>query len=148
MVYEPQGWTIYGCNNFSEWEQIWLQSILFTKGTKYNCNHKSKKDHIWLQSFRIRTKYDCNPRNRARVTWLWFLNESLQNKISIMAVIFDPYLNGLQSYMVRFGFLIAIIFCPFRDQHCNHIWSLLRSRLQSYLVPIIKLIAIICGPAL
>ena len=39
------------------------------------------------------------------------------------AITFGPYLKGLQSYMVRFGFLIAIILSPFRDQHCNHIWS-------------------------
>ena len=37
--------------------------------------------------------------------------------------------------MVRFGFMIAIIFSPFRDQHCNHIWSLFAIK-----------IAIIFGP--
>ena len=52
------------------------------------------------------------------------------------------------AIMVRFGFVIAIVFSPFRDQYCNHIWSLLRLRLQLYLVPIGKIVAIICGPAL
>ena len=56
-------------------------------------------------------------------------------KKSMIAVIFDPYLKGLQSYMVIYGFgfglqsylvpfltSIAIIFGPFCVQDCNHIW--------------------------
>ena len=125
-----------------------MMAMLVTKGTKYDCNQKAETDHIRLQFFRIRTKYDCHLRNRARVTRLLFLNESLQNKISMIAVIFGPYLKRLQSYMVRFGFLIAIILSSFRDQLCQHIWSLLRSRLQSYLVHIGKIVAFISGPAL
>ena len=66
----------------------------------------------------------------------------------MIAVIFGPHLKRLQSYMVRFGFLIAIILSSFRDQLCHHILSLLRSRLQSYLVLIGEIVAIISGPAL
>ena len=52
--------------------------------------------------------------------------------ISMIPVIFGPYLKGLQSYMARFRFVIAIIFSPF----CGH----------RYLVQIVILIAIIYGP--
>ena len=123
MVCEPQGWTTYGCNNFSDWDQIWLQSILVTKGTKYGCNHKFKNDHIWLQSFRIRTKYDCNLRNRARVTWLW-----------IWTNLFKTKFRFLQSYLVPIW------------TDCNHIWSALNFWLQLYFVPCETNIAIIFGP--
>ena len=41
---------------------------------------------------------------------------------------------------------IAIIYGPIQNCHCNHIWSSLLCRLQSYLVPSIKIIAITSGP--
>ena len=50
----------------------------------------------------------------------------------------------LQSYIVPNLIIIAVIFSFFRDEHCNN-WSLFRSRLQSYLVPIGKVVAIIIG---
>ena len=51
----------------------------------------------------------------------------------------------LQSYMVWFRVEIAFILGPHGDNHCNHIWSPLLSRLQSYLVLIITRIAVIFG---
>ena len=98
-------------------------AILITKGTKYDWNHKSKEGHIWLQSVSIETKYDCTLGNRVRVTWLWILAETHQNKILMIAVIFGPYWRGLQSYMARFEFAIAIIFRPFCGKYCSHILS-------------------------
>ena len=98
-------------------------ATLVRKGTKYDCNLNSESDHIWLESLLIRTKYDCNVENCPRVTLLWFLNESRENKFSIIAIIFGPFSKRLQSYMVRFELVITNIFGPFCGQGCNHIWS-------------------------
>ena len=182
-------------------------AILVKKGLNIIAITNRNADHIWLQSFPIGAKYDCIVGNSPRVTWLLFLNESRQNKFAIIAIIFSPNLERLQSYMVSFRFVIAIIFGPylkgmqpylvlmitlianiygpFHKNYCNHKWSspiwlgypsiwtkyacnfenspcvtwlrfLNVSRenklgchcfhhLQAYLVPYIKIIAIICG---
>ena len=54
----------------------------------------------------------------------------------------------LQSYLVPYETEIAFILRPHCNHHCSHIWSLLWPRLQLYFVPVIKIIAIISGPAL
>ena len=143
-------------------------AIIFTMGTKYDCNLDHENDHLWLQSwsrkwpnmiamimtkwtqyeynlYKTGTMYDCNVGIRPEVTWLWFLDESHENKFSIIAIIFGPFWKILQSYMVRYGVEIAFILGPHYRHHRNYTWSLLRSRLQSYLVPILKIIAIISG---
>ena len=109
-------------------------AIKNTVRTKYGCNHKSKAEHIWFQSVSIRTKHDSKVESWPGVTWLWFLNESHENKFSIIAIIFGPYLKELQSYMVRFELVIAIIFSPYCDEDCNHIWSPSSKILQSWVV--------------
>jgi len=43
---------------------------------------------------------------------------------------------------------IASILGPLGYRHCKHIWSLFWPWLQAYLVPVMKIIATICGPAL
>ena len=65
-----------------------------------------------------------------------------------IAIIFSPNWETLQSYVVRYGIQIAIIFGPFSNEDCIHIRSSFWSSLQSYLIPMIKIIAIICGPPL
>ena len=110
-------------------------AILIKKGIKYDCNANSESDRIWLQSLSKLTKYDCYVVSHCRVTWLRFLNESRENKFSIITVIFGPFWKRLQSYMVRFKIDFAIIFgprrkydCnhlygPFQENYCNHMWS-------------------------
>ena len=82
-------------------------AILVTEGSKKYCKEKSKAHQIWLQS----------------------------SSIFEFAIIFGPYRNELQSYMVRFGFLITIIF------------RLQKPILQSYIILIIKIILIIIVPS-
>ena len=50
-------------------------------------------------------------------------DESRDNKLSIIEIIFGPNWERLQSYMVRFGIDIAIIFGPLSNEDCIHIWS-------------------------
>ena len=101
-----------------------MGAILIKKGTKYHCNINSESDHIWLQSFSEGAKYDCNNRT-------FVVCEILPK---IIAIIFGPYWNGLQSYMAHSGSIIAIIFSPFltklaiifgphHKSYCNYMWS-------------------------
>ena len=69
-----------------------------------------KRDYICLQSLKMATKYACNVGNRHKVTWLWFLDESLGFKFLLIASIYDRYWKRSQAYMVRYGFEIAGIF--------------------------------------
>ena len=108
--------------NFYDTDRIWLQwwsklgpnmnANFIEKETKYDCNVNFESDHKWLQSFPIGTKYDCNIEIHPKVTWLWFLDESRENKFSIIAIILSPNWERLQSYMIRFGIDIALIFGP------------------------------------
>ena len=61
----------------------------------------------------------------------------------MIAIIFGPFWKGLQSYMVRFGTDIAVIFGPLCNADCNHIQSLLSPWLQSYLGSMMRIVAIL-----
>ena len=91
------------------------------------------------------TQYACNIETGPWVTWLWFLDESRENKFSMIASLFGPLWKRLQAYMFRFGCDIASIFSPLGNWYCIHIRSFLLSTLQAYLVTVIKIIATIFG---
>ena len=123
--------TRYACNVSNDWKQIC--SIL------YACNDDHKLwGPIFLRS-RIRNGlymlaiysnrdnklllailYACNVKNRPRVTWLWFLDESRENKFSI----------------------IASILGPLRIWDSRYIRSLYWSRLQVYSCPTVEITTI------
>ena len=109
-------------------------AMIMTMGTQYDCNLSSESDHIWLQSLSKGAKYDCNVGNHRGITSLWFLDRPREKKFSMIAVIFGPFWKTLKSCMVRLGIEIAFILGPHFDHRCNHIWSSLLERLQSYVV--------------
>ena len=86
--------------------------MLVRKRTKYDFNLNSESDRIWLQSFSKRFKYDCNVEIRPRFTRPWFLDESRENKFSIIAII---------NFIWSFSKKIAITYGPIGNWHCNHI---------------------------
>ena len=133
--------------------------------TKYDCNENYNGDQIWLQSWSQKgpnmnaisvlkgTRYDCNLIQKApnmiamsKIVVTIIFGRISRKEISIIAAIFGPFSKRLQSYLVRIEVEIAFILGPHRDHHCNHISSLLLSRLQLYLVAKITSIAIIFGP--
>ena len=70
---------------------------------------------------RKRTIYDCN----YRIFFARFVQKSKSRDagtITKIAIIFGPHWNVLQSYMVRFRYVISIIFSPFYGQDCDYIW--------------------------
>ena len=115
-----------------------MLATLVAKRSEYACNPESETDYICFQSLSMRTKY------------------LTMSKI-VLASIFGPYWRLLQAYIyiyslhiyvVCFEFGIPSIPSPFCDQGCKHIWSQLLLSLQAYLVSVIKIIAVIFGPAL
>ena len=80
-----------------------------------------------------RTIYDCNPiqkgSNMIAIIDNSFPRDSSRNQSHV------GQFSTLQSYLVPIG------------KDCNHIWSVLEFRLQSYLVPVVKTIAITSGTA-
>ena len=109
--------------------------------TKYACNLKSKMDTICSQSLSIMTKYACNVENRPWVRGLWFLDESRENKMSMIASIFGPYWNRMQAYKVRLGFGIASIFIPFLSKTASVFGCL-----YSCLYLVVYMVASMIGP--
>ena len=77
-----------------------------------------------------------------------FWTNLAKNKFSMIASIFGPNRKRLHPYYLLLVIDIASIFGPFFDQDCEYIRSPLLSWLQAYLVPVMKIIATICGPAL
>ena len=92
-----------------------------TKRTHYECNNDKKGVQIWLQSLSKRTTYDCIDR----------------------IFIFASFVN--QSHVTLGRFLTLQSYLVFFEQDCIHIRSSFWPSLQSYLVPMIKIIASIYG---
>ena len=89
---------------------VWLSNF-------YSGSASKELDHLWLQQFlwwgpnmiailsrkglnmiAIPSKgtiFDCNVENLPRVTWLWFLDKSRENKVSIIAIIYGPFRKRL-----------------------------------------------------
>ena len=84
-----------------------------------------------MQSLSKRTKYDCNLGTHPGVTWLWFLDESLENKFSMIAIIFGALWKRLHSYIVLFIIKIAFLLGPHCNHHCSHTWLPSSKLLQS-----------------
>ena len=115
--------TIYDCNAFQKGpNMIAIIEILFSRDSSRNHSHVIRGRISTLQSYLVLFEKDCNH--------IWSVSEL-----------------RLQTYLVAFIIIIAIIFGPLCNEDCNHIQSLLLLSLQSYLVPITKIIAIICAPA-
>ena len=76
-----------------------MNAILVIKGTQYDCN-----------------RFQIGP-NMIAIIEKFVSRESNFD----IAIIFGPFWKGLQSYMVRFGIEIAIIFGPLFYQNCIHI---------------------------
>ena len=67
---------------------------------------------------------------------IWLQNSFSRDSSGNHSHVTEWRISTLQSYLIVF------------ERDCNHIWSDSENRLQSYLVSIIKIIAIISGPAL
>ena len=119
-------WQILYCP-YEMSQMIWLIYMFMNNGCEIwfginsACNLDLTRDFI-CNLFKG-TLYACNIENRLKITWLWFLDESRENKFSMFASIFGPHLKRLQVYMVRFGFEIAGIFSPLWNLDCIHIRS-------------------------
>ena len=111
-------------------DNIWLQwflwwgpnmiAITVTLRTKYNCNLGQKSD-------------DCNNDHNGDQIWLQPRKSSLSHVIMtwLWTNLVKTMYRRLQSYLVLF------------EKNCNHIWSILGLRLQSYLVPFLIINAFI-----
>ena len=112
-------WSIYDCKQSYYEDQIWLQSW------------SQKGFDMIAISIPKRTIYDCNPFQKGSnmtampkfVPESRVYDESRENNISMIAMIFAPFWKGLQSYQVPFVTKIAIIFGPHGNFVCNHKWS-------------------------
>ena len=79
-------------------------------------------DKVWLQSsLQSGLNMIAISVLKRTIYHIWYINS---RTIFNNAIIFGPFLKGLQPYTVRFGIEIVIIFSPFPDQQCNHIWSI------------------------
>ena len=117
-------------------------------------------DQIWLQwwskwgpnmnviSIPNRTIYDCNPYllGLSMIAMSKFVLESRDYEFRTNR---EDHFWWLQSYLVIFEKDCNITcYSPIENRHYIHIGSSFWSSLQSYLVPMIKIIAIMCGPPL
>ena len=110
-----------------------MLAIYVIKATQYACNLKSQTDHMYLQSLWTGIKYECNYPKFVLVRFGQKLQTGESRTISEIAMISGPYLNGFQSYIARFSFVLAIIFDAFCDQDCEDILSLSK-KMQPYIV--------------
>ena len=143
---------------------------IFMIGIKYACNKNINENLIWMQSqFQRtlnmlaisnskRTLYACNlfqkgpnmlAMSKIDPEWRNYDSDnSLENKILMIASIFGPHWKRLKAYIVRFKFEIARILSFLSNWDWKHIKSPFLSWLQVYYVPVIIIIATICGPTL
>ena len=91
------------------------------------CLQSQNRNKLYMLA--IKTKYACKIENRPKVRCLWFLDESRENEISLIASIIGPYWNRLQAHIVRCGLEIVSIFSPLWILDCIHIRSQLLSSL-------------------
>ena len=127
--------------------QLWVQyltclgpnmtAILVLVGSKYVCNPDYKRVQIWLQSFLLGNKYECN-------NWNVPLDE-IRPEMRVRSTQRD-FRNC--SHICSLTEMIAVIFGPFWNQDCTHIWTSTWLRLQSYLDLFKTEIALIIGPSL
>ena len=85
------------------------------------------------------TKYACNFQNRPWVTWVWFLDESRVNKISMIASISGHIERDCKH-------LYSTSSSLFRIWGYKHIWYTLKLRLHPYKANIVIIFASVFGP--
>ena len=87
-----------------------MVAIIFVSETKYDCNDYHDEDIIKMQSLLRIGPY------MIAIIQNFFSRDSFKNDSHLTL----GRIATLQSYMVRFGVVIAFILGPHRDNHCNH----------------------------